>query len=63
MATYWVGLENERTAPCGHGEDYREYVTVDGGDDGALKLQLAVLRLAKTLTNLEDGDRIAVHKV
>lgn len=61
--TFWVGLENAQDSPGGHGEDYREYVRVNDGEDEADKLQQAVIRWANVLTNLGDGDRIAIHLV
>ncbi len=63
MTTYWVGLENEFHAPHGHGEDYREYVTVDDdSEEGARALQEAVIRIVCHLTNLKDGDRISIRR-
>lgn len=59
--TFWVGLESDH-APHGYGEDYREYVVVDDGDDKERLLQAAVLRIAKQLTNLSAGDRIAIRR-
>lgn len=60
--TFWVGLETN-DFPNGLGEDHREYVTVAKGADPSNAIQGAVLRLASTLTNLSDGDRIAIHLV
>lgn len=59
---YWVGLES-KSSPNGHGEDYREYVTVENNDERGKLLQAAIMRWAKVLTVMDDGDRIAVHKV
>ena len=58
---YWVGLESN-SRPHGYGEDHREYVTVDD-DNAGEKLNAAIVRIATTLTNLCDGDRIAVHMI
>ncbi|OBQ68921.1 hypothetical protein EFV37_29225 [Mesorhizobium loti] len=60
MRRYWVGLES-KCSPNGHGEDYREYVEVEDGEDEAGKIHDAIVRLALDLTNMRDGDRIAVH--
>lgn len=60
--TFWVGLEHATDFPNGMGEDYREYVTVAEGEDEADKIHEAVVRLAKELTNIGDGCRIAIHK-
>lgn len=62
MVTFWVGLENRDSAPHGHGEDCREYVTIQDGCDESVALQAAVLRLANTFTNMGDGDRISIHR-
>jgi hypothetical protein len=56
---YWVGLETD-SSPHGHGEDYREYVTANEDNKGE-RLQAAVLRIAAQLTNMDDGDRIAIR--
>ena len=60
MKTFWVGLEGTAN-PHGHGEDYREYVVVEDDEDPAEKLEAAFLRQAQGLTNLQDGDRVAVR--
>lgn len=63
---YWIGLENAHSAPHGHGEDYREYVTRwKGMSDDALQhaISMALQRIAAQLTAPQDGDRIVVRKV
>jgi hypothetical protein len=60
MKIFWVGLESA-DFPQGHGEDHRVYVTVQDGEDDGEKIQAAVLHIAKEMTNMEDGDRIAVR--
>lgn len=58
---YWVGLETAGN-PHGFGEDYREYVTVENGNDPALQLREAVARW-NSILSLDHGCRIAIRKV
>jgi hypothetical protein len=58
---FWVGVEDANGES--HGEDLREYVTVDpDAANSGLEIQRSILRIARQWTNPEPGACIRVRE-